>query len=218
MLALTGGACWSGGCRRFSFSSSIKTSLSMGNQTSYGSNRSPTRRASYRANIKLSDSGKNFTMARRNFLRDSPNGRVDKKKFLEAYEYFFPGEKAQIYCKYAFDTFDSNNEGTIHFNELLWSIAATSGGDLDDRLSFSFDLYDSSKDEYIDQEEFTKMITVMYKLNGVTVDDGNNNPKTRAATIIASLGIGEGNKLSKQEFIDGCKNDPFIHLLLAHNV
>ncbi|CAF3716395.1 unnamed protein product [Rotaria sp. Silwood1] len=218
MLALTGGACWSGGCRRFSFSSSIKTSLSMGNQTSYGSNRSPTRRASYRANIKLSDSGKNFTMARRNFLRDSPNGRVDKKKFLEAYEYFFPGEKAQIYCKYAFDTFDSNNEGTIHFNELLWSIAATSGGDLDDRLSFSFDLYDSSKDEYIDQEEFTKMITVMYKLNGVAVDDGNNNPKTRAATIIASLGIGEGNKLSKQEFIDGCKNDPFIHLLLAHNV
>ncbi|CAF5034402.1 unnamed protein product [Rotaria sp. Silwood1] len=190
----------------------------MGNQTSYGSNRSPTRRASYRANIKLSDSGKNFTMARRNFLRDSPNGRVDKKKFLEAYEYFFPGEKAQIYCKYAFDTFDSNNEGTIHFNELLWSIAATSGGDLDDRLSFSFDLYDSSKDEYIDQEEFTKMITVMYKLNGVAVDDGNNNPKTRAATIIASLGIGEGNKLSKQEFIDGCKNDPFIHLLLAHNV
>ncbi|CAF5134612.1 unnamed protein product, partial [Rotaria sp. Silwood1] len=55
--------------------------------------------------------------------------------------------------------------------------------------------YNVSDDEQIDHEEFTKMITAMYKLNGVAVDDGDNNPITRATEIIASLGIDEDKKI-----------------------
>ncbi|CAF4607393.1 unnamed protein product, partial [Rotaria sp. Silwood1] len=55
--------------------------------------------------------------------------------------------------------------------------------------------YNVSDDEQIDHEEFTKMIITMYKLNGVAVDDGDNNPITRATEIIASLGIDEGKKI-----------------------
>ena len=43
--------------------------------------------------------------------------------------------------RYAFDTFDTNDDGTIDFNEFLLSIAATSQGNLDDRLAVAFDLY-----------------------------------------------------------------------------
>lgn len=42
--------------------------------------------------------------------------------------------------RYAFDTFDSNDDGTIDFNEFLLSIAANSQGDLDERLGVAFDL------------------------------------------------------------------------------
>ena len=42
--------------------------------------------------------------------------------------------------RYAFATFDSNNDGTIDFGEFLLAIAATSQGDLDDRLGIAFDM------------------------------------------------------------------------------
>ncbi len=45
-----------------------------------------------------------------------------------------------LICRYAFDTFDANHDGTINFEEFLLAISVTSQGDLDDRLAFAFDL------------------------------------------------------------------------------
>jgi neurocalcin delta len=58
---------------------------------------------------------------------------------------------SQLYClhfncqsfdffRYAFATFDANNDGTIDFDEFLLAIAATSQGDLDDRLEVAFEM------------------------------------------------------------------------------
>ena len=43
-------------------------------------------------------------------------------------------------CRYAFDTFDANHDGSIDFEEFLLAITATSQGDLNDRLEVAFDL------------------------------------------------------------------------------
>ncbi|CAF4715896.1 unnamed protein product, partial [Rotaria socialis] len=40
-------------------------------------------------------------------------------------------------------------------------------------------------------------------------------PKKRAEEIIAKLDVSGDKKLSKEEFINGCKNDPVIRNLLA---
>jgi Ca2+-binding EF-hand superfamily protein len=42
--------------------------------------------------------------------------------------------------RYAFDTFDTNHDGSIDFEEFLLSISATSQGNIDDRLGVAFDL------------------------------------------------------------------------------
>ena len=42
--------------------------------------------------------------------------------------------------RYAFATFDANNDGTIDFDEFLLAIAATSQGDVDDRLEVAFEM------------------------------------------------------------------------------
>ncbi|CAF4707050.1 unnamed protein product [Rotaria sp. Silwood1] len=149
------------------------------------------------------------------FIRDCPNGRLDKKKFLQLYERCFPEGNAKNYCKYAFDAFDQNDDGTIDFTEFLFSIAITSGGDLDTRLTAAFDLYDISNDEQVDQKELVKMITALYQLHGKAIDGAHDNPKTRAAEILAALDINNDRKLSKHEFIAGCKNDPYIRAILA---
>ncbi|CAF4708322.1 unnamed protein product [Rotaria sp. Silwood2] len=93
--------------------------------------------AALKANTNLSESSKNF---RTGFIRGCPNGRLDQKKFLEIHEELFPRGNPKAYCKYAFNTFDTNDDGTIDFTEFLLSVAATKGGDIDGRLSAAFDL------------------------------------------------------------------------------
>jgi hypothetical protein len=67
------------------------------------------------------------------------------------------------FIRYAFATFDANNDGTIDFDEFLLAIAATSQGDLDDRLEVAFEMYDVSGDGQIDQKELSNMIAAMVK-------------------------------------------------------
>jgi Ca2+-binding EF-hand superfamily protein len=42
----------------------------------------------------------------------SPNGKLSKDRFVSVYEQFYPGGKAKDFCKYAFATFDRDNNGT----------------------------------------------------------------------------------------------------------
>ena len=45
-----------------------------------------------------------------------------------------------VSIRYAFATFDANNDGTIDFDEFILAIAATSQGDVDDRLEVAFEM------------------------------------------------------------------------------
>ncbi|CAF2191904.1 unnamed protein product [Rotaria magnacalcarata] len=151
------------------------------------------------------------------FIRDCPSGRLDKKKFIEVYKQFYPSGKPETFCKFAFDTFDANHDGSIDFEEFLLAISATSSGNLDDRLGVAFDMYDISNDGNIDQAELSKMIAAMYDLVGQADRKGENDPKKRAAAIIGKLDVEGDKKISKAEFIAGCKDDPFIRKLLVAN-
>ncbi|UJR31315.1 hypothetical protein I4U23_018813 [Adineta vaga] len=172
--------------------------------------------AMLKANTKYSE--KEIREWHAGFLKDCPSGKLDKKKFTEVYKQFYPQGKADNFCKYAFETFDTDNNGTVDFDEFLLAISATSQGSVDDRLAVAFDMYDISDDGQIDQKELTKLITAMYDLVGETDRKGDKDPKHRAQEIIGKLDVGGDKKLSKQEFIAGCKNDPFIRKLLAPNV
>ncbi|CAF5067855.1 unnamed protein product, partial [Rotaria sp. Silwood1] len=116
---------------------------------------------------------------------------------------------------YAFDTCDHTHNGTIAFSDLLWIIAATRGSDLHQRLFDIFDTYDLSQDGQIDQNELTSLITALYGVNGVTDQSGPNNPKTRAAGIIAAFDLNANSKLSREEFITACTNDSYIRQVLS---
>jgi Ca2+-binding EF-hand superfamily protein len=150
-----------------------------------------------------------------NFLRDCPNGKLNKKQFIDMYKKFLKHDTADAFCKLAFSAFDTNHDGSIDFDEFLLCIAATSQGDLDHRLEVVFDICDSSDDGQIDRKELANMISVMYDLFGETNRHGDHDPKKRAAEIIAGLDVNNDKKLNKYEFIAGCKNDPTIRRLLV---
>ena len=151
------------------------------------------------------------------FLKDCPSGKLTKKQFVEVYKKFYPRGKADSFCNFAFSMFDQNHDGTVDFDEFLLAVAATSQGNLDDRLEVAFDMIDISNDGQIDQKELATMIAAIYDLTGETDRRGDRDPKKRAVAIISQLDVGGDRKLNKAEFINGCKNDPVLRRLLAPN-
>ncbi|CAF0761753.1 unnamed protein product [Rotaria sordida] len=79
------------------------------------------------------------------FIRDCPNGKLDKKKFLEVYKKFYPEGKAEKFCSQVFKAFDSDDNGYIDFVEFLIAVNITSHGDVREKLRLAFDMYDINK-------------------------------------------------------------------------
>jgi neurocalcin delta len=52
----------------------------------------------------------------------------------------FVFDDRSFFPRYAFATFDANNDGAVDFGEFLLAIAAGSQGDLDDRLEVTFNM------------------------------------------------------------------------------
>ncbi|UJR24751.1 hypothetical protein I4U23_006125 [Adineta vaga] len=169
--------------------------------------------AMLRSTSKLSD--KEIKLWHTEFLRKYPNGKLDKDTFMKAYKEFNPTSDDAV-NNVLLDSIDTNHDGTINFNEFLFFTAVTGRSDnLDERLDTIFDLWDVSDDGLLDQNELAHLISAMYDRARVKDRQGDKNPHKRAKEIITKLDISGDKKLSKDEFIKGCKGDEVIHKLLV---
>jgi Ca2+-binding EF-hand superfamily protein len=98
---------------------------------SYMNSRSDSKKKVVRAELKEADIG--FIMANTDFTRDkitkwfdefiikSPDGRLYKPEFIDAYKKLIPGESKyeDKYCKYIFYAVDLDNNGYVDFGLLL---------------------------------------------------------------------------------------------------
>ncbi|CAF4943843.1 unnamed protein product [Rotaria sp. Silwood1] len=163
-------------------------------------------------------SDKEIKLWHNEFLRNYPTGKIEKDKFIETYKELYPQCNTLSSCNALFDVIDTNNDGTIDFNEFLFLTAVDNRtGSLEERLDVVFDLWDVSNDGLLDQNELARLISAMYDRAGVKDRQGDQDPHRRAKEIIKKLDITDDKKLNRDEFINGCKNDEVIRKLLAPN-
>ena len=91
------------------------------------------------------------------FLRDCPNGKLEKKLFINIYKQSFPMGDATKFCKICFMAFDKDKSGYIDFYELIGIFAK---GNIQDKLKLAFDIYDYNDDGYIERKEAEQIVSV----------------------------------------------------------
>ncbi|XP_054031027.1 calsenilin isoform X5 [Dryobates pubescens] len=88
----------------------------------------------------------------RGFKNECPSGLVDEETFKLIYSQFFPQGDASTYASFVFDAFDADGNGALCFQDFAVGLSVLLRGTVQQKLRWTFDLYDLNKDGCITKE------------------------------------------------------------------
>ncbi|UJR19977.1 hypothetical protein I4U23_023109 [Adineta vaga] len=133
-----------------------------------------------------------------------PNGKMSREIFTSCFQKLHPGGKVNNYCRYSYSVFDTDNTGAMNFTEYVRAMHAHGSDDIEESLRLAFDVFDYDKSGKIDQKEILHILTATGDLLGRPLETAN--AKTLAKKILDTCDKQRNGKISKEEFVNGCKN------------
>ncbi|KAJ1920203.1 Calcium-binding protein NCS-1 [Mycoemilia scoparia] len=136
------------------------------------------------------------------FLKDCPNGKLNRTEFMKIYKLFFPFGDSSQFSVFVFNIFDRNGDGDISFNEFLKALSITSRGTPDEKLRWVFNLYDLDQDGAVNRQEMLRVIEAIYMMMGsmVQLPEDEDTPQKRD----------EDDSITFDEFKKGSMQDEVI--------
>ena len=100
------------------------------------------------------------------FNANNPDGRLDKREFARLYDILRPEPPELIdeIANFVFEAFDTDNNGSIAFNEFLIAYSLTTRGDPKKKLEYAFSLYDADNNGSLSSIEVRSVICGMIDL------------------------------------------------------
>nr|XP_022300118.1 hippocalcin-like protein 1 [Crassostrea virginica] len=145
------------------------------------------------------------------FSSSWPKGALTVDEFKKAYSTFFPLGDASEFAKHVFRVFDQNDDGKLDFREFVCGFSLVLRGRIEDKLKFSFEIYDINGNGYISREEMSEVLSSMYKVETALSNVlEREDPEERTDSIFNQMDINCDDRLSLEEFIEGVKKDPHI--------
>ncbi|XP_058715280.1 calsenilin isoform X3 [Poecile atricapillus] len=103
---------------------------------------------------------------RRSPSQECPSGLVDEETFTLIYSRFFPQGDASSYAHFLFDAFDADRNGALCFQDFAVGLSVLLRGTEQQKLRWTFDLYDVNKDGYISKEDMLEIMKSIYAMMG----------------------------------------------------
>ncbi|XP_034933810.1 Kv channel-interacting protein 1-like [Chelonus insularis] len=154
----------------------------------------------------------------RGFKAECPTGVVREDTFKCIYSQFFPqGANTSQYAHYVFNTLDQDHSGLLSFEDFVTGLSILSRGSMDEKLRWTFSLYDINGDGCITRDEMTDIVTAVYELMG-KFSDPNMDPEGVREKVDRMFQKMDGNKdgvVTLSEFLEACRSDPDISTSMA---
>ncbi|EEQ37162.1 putative calcium-binding protein [Clavispora lusitaniae] len=124
------------------------------------------------------------------FLRDCPSGQLSEEEFAKVFKQFFPFGDPSDYCHYLFRCFDTDNSKYIDFKEFIIVLSQTARGDTNQKLDFTFRLYDFDRDGKVYYDDVLAVVSAIYKMVEpmVKLAPDEQTPQLRAQKLFSMLG------------------------------
>ncbi|XP_071947956.1 Kv channel-interacting protein 4-like isoform X2 [Antedon mediterranea] len=150
----------------------------------------------------------------RGFKAECPTGVVNEETFKSIYSQFFPHGDSSQYAHYVFNSFDTDHNGSITFEEFISGLSILSRGTVVEKLNWAFMLYDINGDGSITKEEMLDIVTSIYDMMGKysqpSVDE--LSPKDHVDKVFRKLDLNRDGVVTIDEFLESCRQDETISL------
>ncbi|XP_066475187.1 guanylyl cyclase-activating protein 2-like [Tiliqua scincoides] len=147
---------------------------------------------------------------------ECPSGGLCRNEFKQ----FFgidSQSKASEYAERAFQSFDRNGDNMIDFLEYMVILNLVQRGNLEHKLKWSFKLFDTDGNGFLDKAELRKMLLGVYNVkhgwarNMATL---MSHPEEVCDRIFKLIDGNNNGKLSLKEFVDGLQRDGWVRKTL----
>eukprot|EP00794_Sanderia_malayensis_P005544 gene5544-6229_t len=164
----------------------------------------------------------------RGFKNDCPTGFVDWEHLKKIYSELFPHGDSSVYAGFIFNTFDADHDGRITFEDFVMGLSSSMRGSLDEKLKWSFRLYDLDNDGVLTKQDLFQVLDAVYKMMPVPISldspalsiciCGDPAVEEQAEDIFKEMDRNGDGFVNEEEFITTCLADPSIFKSLAFSI
>ena len=153
----------------------------------------------------------------KNFKKECPDGQLSPPNFTKLYKKCFPHCNAEKICEHVFRSFDTDNNNFIDFREFMLAIYITSAGTAEEKLKWTFRIYDVDGNGVINQGEMINIVQAIDDMLGVDKVRLTDAVEVRARNIFNRMDENKDGNLTEEEFLKGCLQDKELSKILASN-
>jgi Ca2+-binding EF-hand superfamily protein len=148
----------------------------------------------------------------RGFKQECPSGIVNEDTFKDIYARFFPQGDTTTYAHLVFKMFDLRHIGTINFEDFVRSLSLLARGTLEEKLRWTFNLYDVNEDGVITKDEMFTIVTSIYSIMGKYANPSidNSTINEHVEKVFQAMDTDCDGVISLDEFMESCSKDHSI--------
>ncbi|XP_069484201.1 guanylyl cyclase inhibitory protein-like isoform X2 [Ambystoma mexicanum] len=150
------------------------------------------------------------------FVQECPSGLITLHEFRRQFCDCTVGNESSEYAEQIFRALDNNGDGIVDFREYVTAISLLVQGTPEDKLRWSFKLYDKDRDGAITRPEMLEIMQAVYKMS-VAASLTRVNPLTAEECtnrIFIRLDKDRNAVISLEEFVEGSMDDDWIREML----
>ncbi|XP_054472651.1 guanylyl cyclase-activating protein 2-like [Anoplopoma fimbria] len=157
----------------------------------------------------------------KSFIMECPSGSLYLHEFKRMFGVHHGTPESQ-YMDSIFRAFDMNQDNTMDFIEYVAALNLVLRGKLEDKLRWSFKVFDSDNNGHLDRNELRKIVRIIYKIKKGSVSDetGTQNLTSEQVCelIFQEVDVNNDGQITLDEFVEGSKRSPWLQNFLRLDV
>ncbi|XP_067429290.1 guanylyl cyclase-activating protein 2-like [Thunnus thynnus] len=155
----------------------------------------------------------------KSFIVECPSGSLYLHEFKRMFGVQNGTPEAQ-YMDIIFRAFDMNHDNTMDFMEYVAALHLVLRGKLEDKLRWSFKVFDNDNNGRLDREELRKIVKIIYKIKKGSEESGIGNLTSEQVCdrIFQEVDVNSDGQITLEEFIEGVQRNAWLENFLRLDV
>uniref|UniRef100_A0A674AHD2 Guanylyl cyclase-activating protein 2-like n=1 Tax=Salmo trutta TaxID=8032 RepID=A0A674AHD2_SALTR len=154
----------------------------------------------------------------RRFINECPSGSLYLHEFKRMFGVQNNNSPESQYMEGIFSAFDMNGDNTMDFIEYVAALNLVLRGRLEDKLKWSFKVFDNDDNGRLDRHELRIIIRVRVWAEVDEAGQIHLTPEEVCDHIFQKIDENGDGQLTLEEFVEGAKRDPWVQKLIRLDI